>query len=189
MIALLAACARPPDPPPLEFSSTALVRFPLDYCVDRGLASVVDPSRVRLAFDLWDDEMPLELFRYLGICDDVGWVDLFLEYDLQATGLISLVTSNTYVLTVSGSPFVPLFSQSAVDAGECTDGYSVEFLLAHEAGHILGIGHSCEEGEACSSDEAEALMSGVFVPCRSPLALTEWDREALASAIRGSSES
>jgi hypothetical protein len=42
---------------------------------------------------------------------------------------------------------------------DCEDGYELKSLVMHEIGHMLGMGHSCEEGDPCSDPiQAEALM-------------------------------
>ncbi len=47
----------------------------------------------------------------------------------------------------------------------CVDTYGVEAVASHLLGHVLGLGHSCEEGETCTEELSEATMYWEFVPC------------------------
>ena len=51
------------------------------------------------------------------------------------------------------------YSDQQIREGQCNGGYSLEGVATHEIGHLWGMGHSCEEGEACPEiDERYATM-------------------------------
>jgi hypothetical protein len=57
-------------------------------------------------------------------------------------------------------------SDDQIRAGACSGGHSLEGVATHEMGHGFGMGHSCEEGEACSElDLRYATMYWSGGPC------------------------
>jgi len=54
---------------------------------------------------------------------------------------------------------------SEISAGGCADEFSLQSALTHQFGHVLGLGHSCEEGEACAEDLAAATMAWSTSQC------------------------
>jgi hypothetical protein len=46
-----------------------------------------------------------------------------------------------------------------IDSGNCSNQHSMQSTATHEIGHLMGLGHSCEEGEACTElPKTEATM-------------------------------
>ena len=53
-----------------------------------------------------------------------------------------------------------------IEAGGCSGQLSLQGQLTHELGHVLGLGHSCEQGEACTdADALAATMYGSMEAC------------------------
>jgi hypothetical protein len=77
-------------------------------------------------------------------------------------------------------------SDSAVASGACTTGISLQATLTHDLGHVLGLAHSCEQGDACTdADARSATMYWSMSACdASPSTLGSDDIEGL-QAIYG----
>jgi hypothetical protein len=76
----------------------------------------------------------------------------------------SETTAGHAVLRVGGT--VAWWTDAAIDGGGCTDGFSLQGTLTHQVGHVLGLGHSCEQAAPCADPALqEATMYWAGVPC------------------------
>lgn len=78
----------------------------------------------------------------------------------------------------------PMVRDAAIAAGTCTDETSLDRLLQHQLGHVIGLVHSCEAGETCTDAELrKAVMYWSSGPCV-PAAIGLDDRRGLAWLYR-----
>ncbi len=69
---------------------------------------------------------------------------------------------------------------------DCEEGYNLKQIALHEIGHILGLGHSCEEGEACTNPlRANAVMYWATEECADNKNLNADDISGLKSIWSG----
>ncbi|MFH1465387.1 MAG: PKD domain-containing protein [Pseudomonadota bacterium] len=52
-----------------------------------------------------------------------------------------------------------------MDAGGCDGAMVLEAVLAHEVGHLLGLGNACDDGGLCSDEELAAAMYWALHAC------------------------
>ncbi len=64
------------------------------------------------------------------------------------------LTGDTYTYAIDSDIIfndeIAWFSDDQIRTGQCSGGHSLEGVATHEIGHLLGMGHSCEEGEVCT---------------------------------------
>ena len=113
-------------------------------------------------------------------------VDLFLEVDCSVADQVFVLGADQAFPSISKdadseqwSLFIPV-EGTYVGGDTCEEELCVDDLVAHELGHRLRLGHSYEEGESPSEEEADALMawSTPSCVCRAPCS---WDLKALSS--------
>lgn len=75
---------------------------------------------------------------------------------LRSTGELIKVVDNVYLY---GTYDADIGMNDEIDwdlatevAAGCQGAYNVEEVMTHEVGHLLGMGHSCEQDEACQDD-------------------------------------
>ncbi|MCB9779461.1 MAG: PKD domain-containing protein [Alphaproteobacteria bacterium] len=96
------------------------------------------------------------------------------EYAFDLADPVDEGVTNVYTFTRDSdivlSEWVNWVSPEDVEAGACSNGYTIQSVATHEFGHWWGLGHSCEEDEVadgnCSAtDLLEATMFWSGSPC------------------------
>lgn len=73
-----------------------------------------------------------------------------------------------------------------IEAGECSDRVSLQGMLTHELGHVLGLAESCEQREACTdADAVDATMYWAVEVCDTGASTLGADDVAGLAAIYG----
>ena len=81
-------------------------------------------------------------------------------------------------------------SDDDIAAGACRKQFSLQGALTHAFGHLVGLGHSCEQGDACYDEGAlEATMYWASETCDTSVSTLENDDVAGLEAIYGSTAS
>ena len=135
-------------------------RFPLRWCAE-GESETVSAEDFAAAasfgVDQWEDvdACPGARFEQVEDCSDA---DVVFVLDPTTTGLGEDYDTpddehfERAQLTLGDGDWVLL-------GDDCVDGLYLESALVHGAGHALGLAHSCEQGEVCSTaSEMEAAM-------------------------------
>jgi hypothetical protein len=113
--------------------------------------------------------------------DDVNTIYFDDPADTAGAGILGVTYTtkhSTVAFTLSGDTYqyakdsdivfnddIDWASNEDINNG-CSQEYALEAVATHEIGHLWGMGHSCEEGEACHElDERYATMYWSIGPC------------------------
>lgn len=168
-------------------------------------------SAVEGATGAWDEAMPCPYgvaavedadaqawFEAGGVAVSFGGVGDGVEYE---SGGLTGDTFESNGATWNVAPAVDLLvpasasdsfvSDADIGSGECAEGqFSLQGMLTHDLGHVLGLGHSCDENEACTTtEEQSATMFWTLNSCDSGSSTLGRDDEAGISAIYSGGES
>ena len=151
-----------------------------------------NPEILEAAWAHWQDEAPCATLSttYGGVRennrtgkddDDVNTIYFDDPADTAGTGILGVTyttPTSDVAFTLSGDTYtyakdsdivfnddIDWASNEDIDNG-CSQEYALEAVATHEIGHLWGLGHSCEEGEACPElDERYATMYWSIGPC------------------------
>ncbi len=102
--------------------------------------------------------------------DEAGTGVLGVTYTIPSGDIVKVANGRTYY-GVYGSDIifnddVDYGTTEDIGSGACSGEVSIQGVATHEIGHMLGMGHSCEQGQACdNADFREATMYWSVGPC------------------------
>jgi MYXO-CTERM domain-containing protein len=150
------------DSLPSAYSEEALVDAWAHWEIEAPCAkitSALDPIRVP---HIGYEQEGLNVFTYDDPKDDLG-TGVLGQTRCYKNGEIAFnIGGETYEYAwdcdVIFNTDIDWETTEAIESG-CTKEYSIEAVATHEIGHLLGMGHSCEEGDPCPElDERYATM-------------------------------
>jgi len=171
-------------------------RFPMEWymgdTVEDSLPTGSEVDILTRAWAQWENEASCASLstQYMGVRegnrtgkddDDINTFYFDDPGDTAGTGILGVTyttPTSDVAFTLSGDTYVyakdsDIVFNDDIDwdtdegiASGCTREYSLEAVATHEIGHLWGLGHSCEEGEACPElDERYATMYWSIGPC------------------------
>lgn len=164
----------------------------LTTAVDGAAAAWTNAAPCTFSFTPVEDEAADQWFADGGIAVLVGDPDDELAVGVQAvsytqadpyTGDESPPGAGRKVVFNDGDIWVP---DSAIDAQQCSNHYSLQAWLTHELGYVAGLGPSCTEPD-CTYDETGATMYGAPAECDNAGSSPNDDDIAGLNAIYGTS--
>ncbi len=209
LVALLAAAhayelngnAWPPDEMPLEIHWTGaqpgLSRDEVAATIDGAAAAWTEAGPCALSVVVVEDRAAEAHYAAGGVAVLFGDPDDNLEPGVLAvsysyTGTGETVTwegveyERTWPTMVVFNDETYFMSDEAIEAGECWSQYSLQADLTHEIGHVLGLAHSCEQGDACGDGYAAlATMFWWSQRCDTERSSLNYDDETGLAAIYG----
>lgn len=169
----------------------------LGAAIEGAAAAWEEAAACGLDIQVVEDPLADEWFQDGGVSVLFGDPDAALGDGVLALTFTGAASGETFerngVTFTEASPTEIVFNDlpvwvtdAAIVAGDCADQLSLQAALTHELGHVLGLGDSCAEGEACTDAAAmDATMYWALPLCDESKSTPGSDDMAGLAAIYG----